>query len=422
MTKQQIIINKKQGEFLASNHKYKLYVGGFRSGKTFIGAVEQNIEFRKKKQLLGYFAPTYPMIRDIYYPTAKKVAELLGHNIKINLGNKEAHYYSGNRYIGTTMCRSMDNPDNIAGFEIGGALVDEIDRMKTEKANDAWINIIARLSLSGCKNNVSVTTTPEGFKFAYNKFVKDLINNESSDKKLLYGMVRASTHENKHNLPDGYVESLRASYPAHLIEPYLNGEFRNLASGQVYRSFNRDVNATNETIKSGEELHVGMDFNVNNMAAVICVIRNGSPMALDEITGCFDTPDVIDTIKSKYSNHSIAVYPDASGKNRKSVGATETDISLLRSANFRVKANEANPLIRDRVNSVNGAFDNQGLLINVDKCKSLTETLERQAYDKNNKPEKDSGLDHCGDAFGYFIHYKYKINKSNSGTISIGIH
>ena len=37
------------------------------------------------------------------------------------------------------------------------------------------------------------------------------------------------------------------------------------------------------------------------------------------------------------------------------------------------------------------------------------EALEKQAYDKNGEPDKSSGLDHCIDAGGYFIAYRYPI-------------
>jgi hypothetical protein len=57
---------------------------------------------------------------------------------------------------------------------------------------------------------------------------------------------------------------------------------------------------------------------------------------------------------------------------------------------------------------------NQGkrrLLVNPDRCPSLTEALEQQAYDRNGEPDKANGLDHLNDALGYFIFYKYGISR-----------
>lgn len=81
----------------------------------------------------GYFAPTYPQIRDIFYPTVEEVAHDWGLNVKINEGNKEVHFYAGRQYRGTTICRSMEKPQTIVGFKIGNALIDELDVMPAKR-------------------------------------------------------------------------------------------------------------------------------------------------------------------------------------------------------------------------------------------------------------------------------------------------
>ena len=93
----------------------------------------------------GYFAPTYPQIRDIFYPTVEEVAFDWGLKVKVNESNKEVHFYEGKRYRGTTICRSMEKPETIVGFKIGNALIDELDVMKADKAQKAWRKIITQL-------------------------------------------------------------------------------------------------------------------------------------------------------------------------------------------------------------------------------------------------------------------------------------
>ena len=105
-------------------------------------------------------------------------------------------------------------------------------------------------------------------------------------------------------------------------------------------------------------------------------------------------------------------YPDASGKSRKSVNASESDIALLREAKFTVMAKSKNPFIKDRVAAFNKQIHKQGerrYKVNVDKCPHLTEGLEKQAYDKNGEPDKTSGLDHVLDGAGYFVSYRYPV-------------
>ncbi|WP_252408201.1 terminase large subunit domain-containing protein, partial [Escherichia coli] len=82
-------LNVPQARFLSMPHKFKAYIAGFGSGKTWVGCggICKGIwEHPGINQ--GYFAPTYPQIRDIFYPTVEEVAADWGLNVKINEGNK----------------------------------------------------------------------------------------------------------------------------------------------------------------------------------------------------------------------------------------------------------------------------------------------------------------------------------------------
>ena len=123
---------------------------------------------------------------------------------------------------------------------------------------------------------------------------------------------------------------------------------------------------------------------------------------------------MIRILQERYPNHPVMVYPDASGKSRKSVNASESDLSLLRQAKFTVCVNMTNPAIKDRVLSVNAMIHRDGerrYRINSDACPHLTEAIEKQAYADNGEPDKSTGLDHITDAAGYFIAYRWPINR-----------
>ena len=50
--------------------KYRAYVGGFGSGKTFIGCIDLLLFFASNPRTTqGYFGISYPSMRDIFYPT-----------------------------------------------------------------------------------------------------------------------------------------------------------------------------------------------------------------------------------------------------------------------------------------------------------------------------------------------------------------
>jgi hypothetical protein len=319
----------------------------------------------------------------------------------------------------------MEKPQTIVGFKIGHALVDELDVLTAVKAQQAWRKIIARMryNLPGLKNGVDVTTTPEGFKFVFLQFVKQLRDKPSL--KEMYGLVQASTFDNELNLPDDYIASLMESYPPQLIMAYLKGQFVNLTSGTIYTAYDRKLNGCFDTVQPGESLYIGMDFNVGKMAAITHVKRDqGLPRAVDELIDGYDTPDMIRRIKERYWQHDgnefkktceIRIYPDASGDSRKSVNASITDLAMLKQAGFAVIAPAANPPVKDRINAMNAVFCNaQGerrYLVNPFTCPTYADGLEQQVWGANGEPDKTAGIDHANDAGGYFIDREYPIIK-----------
>lgn len=388
------------------NTKFRAFVGGFGSGKTYSGCLDQLIfASRHPGYTQGYFAPTYRDIRDIYYGTMEEAAHAMGFEVEIKVGDKEINLYRGNRYYGNIICRSMDNPSGIVGFKIARAMVDELDTLSIDKSQDVWRKIIARLRLviPGVENGIAVTTTPEGFKFTYELFKKDPTQS--------YSMVQASTYENEKYLPPDYIPSLRETYPSQLIEAYIMGEFVNLTSGTVYSNFDRVKNHSDERVQDGEVIHIGMDFNVGQMAACIFVQRGKQWHQVAESCGVLDTPTVIELLRSKYPESRKIIYPDASGKNTSSKGASISDIGLLRAAGFEVRAKDSNPRIKDRVMSVNKAFEDSNVYVNTNECPTTTRNLEEQAYNKIGLPDKDTGQDHQNDAFGYFTHWHLPVVK-----------
>lgn len=422
MRNAELTVNEPQGAFLELNTKYRALVSGFGGGKTFIGCIAGGLHFLEHPKVTqGYFAPTYPHIRDIYFPTIEEVASLIGLRVEIREANKEVHFYNAGRYIGTTICRSLEKPETIIGFKIGRAHLDEFDLLDPRKAKLAWRKVLARLRWQddSVKNGADITTTPEGFKETHRLFVEEV----QSKPALLsnYGMVQASTYDNEANLPDDYIPSLLETYPAELIDAYLRGQFVNLTAGTVYRSYNRAVHNSNEVVADNDVLRVGMDFNVGKMASVVYVVRNNGWHAVDEFKDLFDTPDMIRVLKERYKNR-IVVYPDASGDSRKTNNASTSDIALLRQAGFDVRVNSTNPAVKDRIMSVNKQFQDGKLWVNAKRCPQYAKCLEQQAYDDNGEPDKKSGFDHMNDAGGYPMAFEFPIQHNRVKRLAISGH
>lgn len=389
-------------------------LAGFGSGKTVAGVVRALVlKARYPKLDVGYYLPTRDLVKTVGYPAFFEVMELMGLHGKLNKTDHRIEV----RGAGGIIFRSMDDPALLVGYKHADAIVDELDTLPTEKARQVWNKIIARnrqKKPADALNTVGAVTTPEGYRFVYDRWQKNRATG--------YRLIHASTYSNARNLPADYIPSLMDSYSTNLLLAYLEGKFVNLTSGCVYPEFDRDKNDTDVVVQPGEPLHVGMDFNVGNMHAVIHVQRDGDPHGVDEISKALDTPAVISTIRSRWKDHPILVYPDASGKNRRSSNASESDLALLRQARFQVCVNPANPAVKDRVISLNLMIHKDGVRryrISQDRCPVAVESLEKQAYDSNGEPDKKSGHDHATEAIGYYVAYRYPVKRPTTVITSL---
>ena len=152
-------------------------------------------------------------------------------------------------------------------------------------------------------------------------------------------------------------------------------------------------------------IYGGCDFNIEHMFSQLAIYENGKLYVFKEYANFLDTPQLIEAIRSDFPDNKIIMHPDASGIKRGSADAGVSDISLLRKAGFSIRARSRNPFVRDRIASVNNAFNHKKLFIDTERCPETTECLEQQIYLPNGQPDKTSGLDHAMDSLGYLIHY-----------------
>lgn len=397
-----------QAEFHALDCKYPLFVGGFGSGKSetmFNQAIMD--ASHSPDALIALYAPTYDLVKLIIAKRLTEKLDALGIAYKFN--KSENVIYTTSPGFGDFILRTLDNPERIVGYESYRAHVDELDTLPTKHAQEAWEKIIARnrqqpKGIDKPFNRVSAYSTPEGYSFIYNRWVKS-----ESD---MYQRVHAPTYSNPF-LPEDYIDSLRATYPAELVEAYIEGQFVNLTGGNVYSAYDRHAHNSSETIRDKETLYIGCDFNVTKQAATVYVRRSGGEEwhAVHELVDMYDTPEMVDIIKSKWPEHKIVIYPDASGGSRKTVNASISDIALLQQAGWEVRAKPSNPRVKDRVMAMNAALSKGKIRVNYTACPTVANCLEQQAYNNNGEPDKKSGNDHQNDATTYPIAFEMPIRK-----------
>ena len=452
MSKPKLHLSVPQSDAFWSEFKSNLVVAGFGSGKTkssLVNIFDSLDQFPGVPQ--GYAAPTYGLIKDIFYPAVEDHCAEYG--IKYHI--QRSDHVINIEGMGKIVCRSMSNPDKIVGFEVGDFHLDEMDILKKENALNAWRKCKARCRFKFPKkrirrpfgkrtkkmrkpNQMFAYTTPEGFKAAHHLFVKEPLKNST--------IIKMSTYSNIKNLPDDYIDELMANYPPQLIAAYIMGDFVNLVNMPVWMCYDRTRCHSTEYVRKTDPLIIGMDFNVGRGCAVVYVERLMMPTdprhpnhrlfveltkkghstsqiqpiptlhAVGEVYNSYDTIDTIRVLKERYPKSMMTVYPDASGDNRKSVNATISDIALLRDQGFIVKANPSNPNIKDRVQATNAMMYNANyitrLFVNAMLCPNLADSLEQQVYDKNGLPEKGDGkFDDMTDAASYPIAYLFPIKK-----------
>tara|TARA_B100000513_G_scaffold176183_1_gene93031 strand:+ start:159 stop:1511 length:1353 start_codon:yes stop_codon:yes gene_type:complete len=356
--------------------------------------------------------PTGPLIRDIFQTDFDNFLEHyeIPYTFRASpLPEYVLHLPGGNTKI---LCRSFENWTRCIGINAAWCLADEIDTVPPSIANKAFPKILGRLR-AGNVRQFAAASTPEGFRWMWNTF-----GTEEAQQRIDRRLIRMKTSDNPH-LPPDFLERLKANYDPSLLQAYLEGQFCNLTTGQVYDRFNREKHIQTLLLSkySNEPFRVGVDFNIGNMSAVIGVRLGNALHIVDEITKAHDTDDLAKEIKRKADGRIVYVYPDASGSAR-STNASRTDIQILESYGFSNQSPKANPPIRDRVASVQALLENgkgQTRLHVAPNCKRLIECLELQSYTDKGEPDKDAGNDHMVDALGYLVYREFSMLYARAG-------
>ena len=355
--------------------------------------------------------PTGPLIRDIWQNDFDDFLEAydIPYSFRASpLAEYVLHLPGGDTKI---LCRSFENWTRCIGINAAWCLADEIDTVPPSIANKAFPKILGRLR-AGNVRQFAAASTPEGFRWMWNTFGTEEAK-QRKDRKL----IRMRTADNPH-LPQDFIERLQANYDPSLLKAYLEGQFCNLTTGQVYDRFDRVKHViTDIPDVSNEPLRVGVDFNIGNMSAVIGVRLGNKLLLIDEISGAHDTDAMAQQIQQRAEGRKVYVYPDASGGNR-STNASRTDIQILETYGFSNQSPKANPPIRDRVASVQALLENGKGEVRLQvaaNCKRTIECLELQSYTEAGDPDKDAGYDHMNDALGYLIFRDFSMLNARAG-------
>ena len=400
-----------QLDYVLSDAKYPMLLGGYGSGKTVgfcVFALRQCSMNAGKRILLA--EPTYPMIRDVLQPAFEQAIRHTGFSYEYSATDMRYRVHWKTGWCDVLM-RSAENYLRWAGLNLAAGGIDEADQLRDDRA---WKMLLSRVR-DGNTLTAFASGTPEGFKFVY-KYWAD-------NPREGYKLIRGRTEDNS-MLPEEFIKSLKDNYDETLLKAYLDGEFVNLQQGQTYYNFERKKNVGKVSYNPTLPIRCAVDFNVSPMA---CSLFHYTPSNSPEIKVFAEielhhsggaeilTERMVQEIKGKYPNKEYIVYPDPA--NQRHTSALHTDHDIFRQGGFKVFVKPKAPRVIDSVNAVNKLCDKD--LIIDPSCKGLIADLEQtvnkegtREIDKSNKQRT-----HFTDGLRYAIDYEKPIIKPIVGSI-----
>lgn len=405
---------------------FKGYSGPVGSGKSHALVYEALLLSRLNAGQLGLIAaPTYRMLEDSTQRAFFEVLAAEGIDYVFRKQDNRVRFTSNGSEI---IFRTLENPERLRGPNLAWFAVDEL----TYAREEAWTRLLGRLRhpqarrLCGCG-----VWTPKGYDWVHRRFVEQ----SSPD----YHLVRATPRENIH-LPGDFYDRLKTSYGELFYRQEAQGEYLDIFGGQAFHAF-ADANVKPVAYNPNLSLCWALDFNVDPMASVICQVEEWKRNPWS--TASYETRKylrVIDELVLANSNTIeaaeafidrvcklealpgqvvVKIYGDASGNSRSSK-STRTDYELIKEAfrghsRFQITLlqNKANPVVRDRVNTMNYALCNaageRGITIDP-RCKELMQDLRQVRWKRDaagnttgELDKSDAARTHASDALSYLV-------------------
>ena len=389
-----------QSRIFEDDTRFRVVVAGRRFGKTFLSTAELlNRALSKPDQNVWYVAPTYKAAKEIAW-------DMLSEQIPPDyITSKNETSLTIALLNGSTIAlKGAEKPDNLRGRSLDFVVLDEFADMRKE----AWYEVI-RPSLSDRQGSAALFIgTPKGRNHFYDLYGKG-VDGDEGWKSYQYTTIEGG------NVPPEEIASAKADLDDRTFQQEYEARFVSY-SGVIYYAFKREESVIRHDADRSV-IHVGMDFNLDPMSAVLMTRKGDTLHVFDEIVMFgSNTDEMVAEIRTRYGNGTIVIYPDPASRQRKTSAGGRTDLSILQNAGFEVRVRSSHAAVRDRINSVNSRLlskDGHRRLFVDPKCKKVIESLERHTYKEGtSQPEKD-GFDHMNDALGYAVEYLFPIRKAN---------
>ncbi len=393
-------LTKPQKNVIKDDSRFRVLITGRRFGKTFV-AINEIAKFASiPNKKVWYVAPSYRQAKAICWGVLKE--KMIYHKWVKSINHSDLTLTLKNNSQITL--RGSDNESSLRGVGLNFLILDEFqDINKT-----AWYEVL-RPTLSDTEGHALFCGTPRGFgNWSYDLY--KMGENNKDWKSFQYTTLEGE------QVSEDEIEQAKQDLDLRTFQQEYEATFVNY-SGMIYYNFSRDKNIIEKYNKNTGVLHIGLDFNVDPMSAVVCIIENDRIFVVDEVQiYSSNTNEMCEEIKTRYKNKQIVVYPDPSARQRKTSAGGLTDLAILKNNGFDVRCRSTAPLVRDRINAVNSKLKNvngKNSLFIVKFCKNAIKSIERQIYKEGTHiPDKDSGYDHMNDALGYLVEYNFPLRRN----------
>jgi len=398
-----ISLRPAQGEVFSAKNRFRVLVAGRRFGKSYLSCIELFTKaLERPGETFFYCAPTYRMAKDIAWKTLKKIipkAYIRSKNetdLRLDLVNDS-----------TIELKGTENAMALRGRSLAGVVLDEAAFMDAE----VWFEVI-RPALADKQGWALFISTPDGTaSWFYDLWCYCEDDPTTEWRRWCYTTIEGG------NVPADEVEAARAQLDPRTFRQEFEASFENL-TGLVAISFSDDNISTDAKDISIQPLLLGVDFNVDPMSG-ICAVKDADTLyVFDEITltGGATTWDFAEEVTRRYGvDRRVIACPDPTGGARKTSGVGVTDHAILRRSGFSVQSPRSPWKIRDKITAVNtGLIDASGARrVKIHpRCKELIKSLRTLTYAPGTGlPNKNLGVDHAFDAFGYLVLQQFNLAK-----------
>jgi hypothetical protein len=415
-------------------------------GKTFIGAHWAIMNIKRWPHLSGFIgANTYDQLAqvalaelmywlehyDLPFVQDRKPPKEWG-----DKGRRQRKRYHNilsvlvDGWIVTIHTRVMSGANKLRGMEFSWAWIDELRDTKEE----AYDEVLKRQRESDIMRTF-VTTTTNGDSWDKKRFVDRADGNLYGSMHVPISLAVAAGVRTK-----AYEDRLRASMSPMMAAQELDALHVNALQGRAYYS----ATAKNaRRIAPWGAAHpdpmyplvIGCDFNFSPAPCVWIVGQIGPVIQRGDTILDFSrhihwfgeialteqgTPDMTYTLLSRYPGFYYRIYGDASGNRGTTSNAGETDYNQIsqvlsdNGAQFEIDVDQANPLVKNRVENMNSKFCNALGQIrqtyNPDTCPMLHSDINNVGWKltiRQGQGKLDDGGDHnrthATDAAGYAV-------------------